>query len=167
MNDLDFLVQIDREDEGITPTEEFQKSKENVEEHRQKILKFLTDPDKGGFVYEDSKCHKQIGAIMYLVSNRDAVYPWKTVFQELDRDLFQDDGRFIEIFQLWIAPEYRRKGLGTKLKQRVEQVARELKINLIYTHTEETNEHVIEFNKNLGIGKSGAVQFGIILCVSV
>jgi GNAT superfamily N-acetyltransferase len=64
---------------------------------------------------------------MYLVSNRDVVYPWKTVFQELDRALFQSDGRFIEIFQLWIAPDYRRKGLGTKLKRRVEQVARELK----------------------------------------
>jgi ribosomal protein S18 acetylase RimI-like enzyme len=150
ISDLDFLVQVDLVDEGITPTIEMQNSKKDKEQHRKKILKFLTDQDKGAFIYEDLKNNKQIGTIMYTISNRDKEYPWKTVFHEIDRRMFQEDGRFMEVFQLWVDPNYRRKGLATKLKQRIEKEAQKLKVNLIYTHTEESNKHVIELNKKLG-----------------
>ena len=85
---------------------------------------------------------------MYSICNRDIVYPW-TIFQELDRKFFQNDGRFLEIFQLWVHPNYRRKGLATNLKLKLEEAARSHGVNLIYTHTEETNLEVIELNKNL------------------
>lgn len=48
---------------------------------------------------------------MYTVVNRDATYPWTTIYHEIDRGLFQQDGRFIAIFQLWVAPAYRRCAL--------------------------------------------------------
>jgi ribosomal protein S18 acetylase RimI-like enzyme len=88
--------------------------------------------------------------IMYSIANRDYVYPWKTIYYELDRKLFQSDGRFIEIFQLWVHPNYRRLGLATRLKLKLEEVAKHHKVNLIYTHTEETNNHVIELNEKIG-----------------
>lgn len=76
--------------------------------------------------------------IMYSIANRDSVYPWKTIFNELDRRLFQSDGRFIEIFQLWVHSNYRRLGLATKLKLNLEEEA------------QEANNHVIELNKKIG-----------------
>jgi ribosomal protein S18 acetylase RimI-like enzyme len=90
---------------------------------------------------------------MYSIANRDGTYPWKTIFHELDRSLFQEDGRFVEIFQLWVAPQFRRKGIATRLKQKLEDVAKSKDINLIYTHTEERNTHVIALNEKLGYRK--------------
>jgi ribosomal protein S18 acetylase RimI-like enzyme len=68
----------------------------------------------------------------------------------LSVDLFPADGGFCEIFQLWVAPEYRRQGLATHLKQQAEEEAQRRGINLLYTHTEESNKHVIELNLKLG-----------------
>lgn len=98
----------------------------------------------------DEKTGKRTGLIMYSIVNRDGKFPWKTIFHELDRSLFQEDGRFVEIFQLWVAPEYRRSGIATKLKLKLEELAKKNDVNLIYTHTEERNKHVLELNEKLG-----------------
>ncbi|MGM1047006.1 MAG: GNAT family N-acetyltransferase [Bacillota bacterium] len=45
----------------------------------------------------------------------------------------------MEIFQLWVDPNYRRSGIATMLKKRLEEVAKINNVNLIYTHTEERN----------------------------
>ncbi len=63
---------------------------------------------------------------------------------------FPPDGRFCEIFNLWVDPAYRRKGLATRLKLEMEAEARRRGIQMIYTHTEEANSHVIELNLKLG-----------------
>ncbi len=148
--DLDFLIQIDLKDEGVTSTTETQMTKDDLRLHREKITKFVTERDRGAFIFEGRQSRKRIGMIMYSIINRDGEYPWKTIFHELDRSLFQEDGRFVEIFQLWVDPDYRRSGIATKLKQKLEEVARANDINLIYTHTEERNLHVVELNKKLG-----------------
>jgi ribosomal protein S18 acetylase RimI-like enzyme len=149
-SDLDFLVHIDLKDEGVTSTTETLMTKDDLRLHREKIMKFVTGKDRGAFIYEDMNSRKRIGLIMYSIVNRDGEYPWKTIFHELDRSLFQADGRFVEIFQLWVDPDYRRSGIATKLKKKMEEVARTNDINLIYTHTEERNLHVVELNKKLG-----------------
>ncbi|MBP1989562.1 ribosomal protein S18 acetylase RimI-like enzyme [Paenibacillus eucommiae] len=56
----------------------------------------------------------------------------------------------MEIFSLWNHPNYRRLGLATQLKLKLEEEADYHKVNLIYTHTEEKNQHVIELNKKIG-----------------
>jgi ribosomal protein S18 acetylase RimI-like enzyme len=149
-SDNDFLVQIDIKNEGVTSTSEIQMTEEELRLHRKRITSFVTDKDKGGFIYADKDSQVRLGMIMYSIVNRDEEYPWKTVYQELDRTLFQEDGRFLGIYQLWVNPNYRRAGIATKLKLKVEDVARANDINLIYTHTEERNSHVIELNKKLG-----------------
>jgi ribosomal protein S18 acetylase RimI-like enzyme len=142
INDHEFLVCIDLKDEGYTPsTEKVVMAEQKKEEHSNKILKYLTDDDKGAFIFEDTDLNIRIGIIMYSIKNREIEYPW-TIFKELDRNLFQNDGRFIEIFQLWVHANYRRLGLATQLKLKLEEDALIHKINLIYTHTEETNNHV-------------------------
>lgn len=150
ITDHEFLVQIDLKNDGYTVSDEVEMTEQEKEEHSKKIERYLTDPDKGAFIIIDSVSNKPIAMIMYSIANRDSVYPWKTIFNELDRRLFQSDGRFIEIFQLWVHPNYRRLGLATKLKLKLEEEAQYHKVDLIYTHTEEANNHVIELNKKIG-----------------
>jgi ribosomal protein S18 acetylase RimI-like enzyme len=54
------------------------------------------------------------------------------------------------VFNLWVAPDYRRQGLATKLKQQFEAESRLRGMSMLYTHTELTNPHVIELNRKLG-----------------
>jgi len=49
-----------------------------------------------------------------------------------------------------VDPAYRRCGIATKLKRKLEELAQTIDVNVIYTHTEEKNQHVIELNKKLG-----------------
>jgi len=149
VTDLDFMIQIDLKDEGVT-TSDISMTEDDLKEHSSKILKFVTEQDRGAFIFEDEKIGKRTGLIMYSIINRDGKFPWKTIFHELDRSLFQEDGRFMEIFQLWVAPECRRNGIATKLKLKLEELAKTNDVNLIYTHTEEKNKHVIELNEKLG-----------------
>jgi ribosomal protein S18 acetylase RimI-like enzyme len=149
-SDHDFLVLIDLKNDGYTLSDKVDMTEQYKVEHSKKIEGYLVDSDKGAFVIEDTDSNKPIAMIMYSIANRDSVYPWKTIYKELDRNLFQIDGRFIEIFQLWVHPSYRRLGLATKLKLKLEEEARSHRVNLIYTHTEETNIHVIELNKKIG-----------------
>ncbi|WP_282938442.1 GNAT family N-acetyltransferase [Paenibacillus sp. RC67] len=145
--DLDYLVRTDLMDEAaILP--EVEMTSEEKTQHREKIAKFVSDPSRGAWIFEEEASKRQIAAIVYSIANRDQEYPWKTIYHELERSLFQEDGRFIEIFNLWVEPEYRRLGLATKLKQQLEEEARERGIDLIYTHTQ--YDHVIELNKKLG-----------------
>jgi ribosomal protein S18 acetylase RimI-like enzyme len=151
ISDHEFLTRIDLKDEGYTASTEIEMTAVKKEEHSNKILKYITDHDKGAFIiFEDTDLNKPIGLIMYSINNIDDIqYPW-TIFKELDRNLFQSDGRFMEIFQLWVHTNYRRLGLATQLKLKLEEDALIHKVNTIYTHTEETNNHVLELNKKLG-----------------
>ncbi|MEK8131598.1 GNAT family N-acetyltransferase [Paenibacillus filicis] len=150
ITDHEFLVRIDLKNDGYTVSDKVEMTEQEKEEHSKKIERYLIDPEKGAFIIEDSVSSKPIAMIMYSIANRGSVYPWKTVFTELDPNLFQSDGRFIEIFQLWVHPNYRRLGLATKLKLKLEEDALYHKVDLIYTHTEEANSHVIELNKKIG-----------------
>ena len=146
MNDM---IQIDLQVEGVIQSDTSM-SEQQMNEHAKKIKRFFSDEDKGAFIYEDENSIEIIGLLMYSVVNRDATYPWATIYHEIDRNLFQQDGRFIAIFQLWVAPAYRRCGIASKLKQKLEELAQIIDVNVIYTHTEEKNQHVIELNKKLG-----------------
>lgn len=148
--DLEFLIRIDLKNDGYTASNYAEMTDTEKEDHRKKIERFLTEPDKGVFLIEDADSDNPIAIIMYSIANRDSVYPWKTIYNELERALFQSDGRFIEIFQLWVHPNFRRQGLATKLKLKLEEEARRHKVDLIYTHTEEKNDHVIELNQKIG-----------------
>jgi ribosomal protein S18 acetylase RimI-like enzyme len=149
INEHKFLVRIDLKNDGYTVSNEVEMTEQEKDEHSHKIKRFLTDKDKGAFIFEDTDVNKQIGMIMYSIVNRDSVIPY-TIYNELERGLFQKDGRFMEIFQLWVDEKYRRLGLATKLKLKLEEEAISHKVNLIYTHTEEENHHVLELNHKLG-----------------
>jgi ribosomal protein S18 acetylase RimI-like enzyme len=143
------MIAIDLKDEGVTHSDT-KLSFEAVQEHSAKIQRFVTDEERGAFICEDETRSKSIGLIMYSIVNIDSVQPWPTIFHELDRSLFQEDGRFVEIFQLWVKACYRRQGIATGLKTKVEEAAMGRGVNTIYTHTEADNTHVIALNEKMG-----------------
>jgi ribosomal protein S18 acetylase RimI-like enzyme len=72
------------------------------------------------------------------------------IYDKFDRKLFPENGRVCEIFQLWVAPDFRRQGIATTLKKKAEEIAVSNHIPMIYTHTEAVNHHVVELNEKLG-----------------
>ena len=150
-SDLDFLVAVDLKDEGVTLSHLAQAGPEELAEHRVKIADFISDTDKAAWVYEDAETERIIGIILWRCRNRlsENFEGW-SIFPQLAENLFPADGGFCEIFQLWVAREYRRQGLATRLKQQAEKEALRRGITRMYTHTEECNSHVIEMNLKLG-----------------
>jgi len=149
--DLDFLVEVDLKDEGCASTYMDGWGPEELAEHRDKIAAFLADDDKAAWVYEEADTGRPVGMILWRYRNRrqEAFEGW-SIFPELDECLFPPDGAFCEIFQLWVAPEHRRRGLASGLKRQAEVESLRRGVKLLYTHTEERNAHVIEMNRKLG-----------------
>ena len=152
IHDLDFLIQADLSSDGDsmdawTPEEQ--------QEYRRKIEGFVRgDGQRGGWVCVDAEQDRLVGMILCRWRRRpgegDKEYSGDSVFRELAADLFPEDGRFCEVFQLWVDPDFRRRGLGTRLKVHLEAECRDRGIGMIYTHTEEHNLHVIALNERLG-----------------
>ena len=143
--DLDLLVRIDREDEGVTPGYLRPWGEEQTEAHRRLICSFVTEG--GAHVAESSGA--SVGAILWRERSVDSAEQ-SSVFRDLDAAVFPFDGRFAEIFQIWVDPAHRRRGVGTILKRAAETAARSRNIGMIYTHTEERNAHVLALNQKLG-----------------
>jgi len=61
------------------------------------------------------------------------------------RDLFAG-----AVYTLWVAPEFRKNGIGSALKKRGEDWARRLELDHIYTWINAKNEQSILVNQKLG-----------------
>ncbi len=151
LTDLDFLVEVDRKDEGCSSASMESWGSEEVAQHRDKIAAFISDSNKASWVYEDPETGRLIGMILWRYRNRRLEdFAHGSAIPQLDVSLFPPDGAFCEIFQLWVAPDYRRRGLATSLKQQAESESLHRGVKMLYTHTEEHNTHVIEMNLKLG-----------------
>jgi ribosomal protein S18 acetylase RimI-like enzyme len=177
INDLDFIVKIDLEDEGLSTGNPWaKKSAETLKQHRLQMMQFIkkslntgtmewdTCP-KYALILTEKETKKRVGLIMFLF--RDMNHPNFQHFGNFDkfpRTLFPPDGRFCEIAQLWIAPENRRRGLATRLKKKVEEICLKNNVLMIYTHMEATNNHVLAMNLKLGyqIIRTGPLGDGLI-----
>lgn len=151
--DLDFLVKADLDNEGITSIFPTSLSAQELVEHRDKIANFITSENEAAWVCEDEISHRLAGTIMYCFRDRLHDEPTEAnefLFRFIDDDWLPADGRFCEVFNLWIDPSYRRQDLATRLKQHMEAEARSRGFKMIYTHTEERNQHVIALNQKLG-----------------
>jgi ribosomal protein S18 acetylase RimI-like enzyme len=150
MDDLEFLISIDLKNEGYSTAVMTEMTSKEKEVHKNKISSFITEKDKGVFIYEDCNQNTRVAMIMYSIINIDSQLPEYSILNKLDRSIFPENGRLIEVFQMWVKKKYRNQGLATKLKVKLEDVAKSLGIQLIYTHTEENNDIVIHLNKKLG-----------------
>ena len=151
---LDFLVRADLAGEGYaeTPTKF---TADEVLAHKDKISVFVNDDlHYGAWICEDLTICEPIGMILCRFRKwppeRTKEFPSDVVFYLLDKSVFPIDGRFCEVFQLWVDARYRRQGLGSQLKLQLEIESNHRDIQMIYTHTEEQNTHVLELNRRLG-----------------
>ena len=151
--DLDFLIRIDLEDEGYTPAGD--EKPIDLAQHRAKIEEFVRDPDKAAWIVENTDDHELVGALLCLFRDLDSkstsTLNWD--FFDQIREFLPENGRFAEVFNLWIAPDHRRQGLATRLKRKLEKESRRRGLRMVYTHTELSNPHVIELNRKLGYRK--------------
>jgi ribosomal protein S18 acetylase RimI-like enzyme len=144
-DDFELLVRVDLQDEGVTPGYRTGWGEAERESHRQLILSFILDA--GAFIADGDGL--PVGAILWRIRQFELVERG-SVFRELDASVFPADGAFAEIYQLWVDPKHRRRGIGTALKRSIETAARSRNVRMIYTHTEATNAHVLAFNEKLG-----------------
>lgn len=153
-SDIEFLTMADvnagaEEDGGATPPE--MQDESSFRKHLAKIMDFVTDEAKGAWVGVTRKDGRRAGMILCRFRNRlTEPFGDGTIFNELDAVIFPEDGCFCEIFQLWVEPVFRRMGLAMQLKEHLEAEVMKRGIELIYTHTRESNLHVLEMNRRLG-----------------
>ena len=107
----------------------------------QRMVDFTVGEDKAAWVAIDDGGGR-VGLVMCRfrdLSVEGLETPGIPFFLALPDSFFTPDARFCEVFELWVAPEARRRGLGTRLKGELERESRSRGIRLIYTHTETTN----------------------------
>lgn len=157
--DLGYLIAADlatgRAEDALLgqPPEAF--TAEEAAAHATRIARFLVDADKGAWVVEavpdDAGPEGMLLArFRDLEAEPRADLALGSVFLELDRRLFPTDGRFCEVFQLWVDPGRRRRGWASALKRHLEAETRRRGLGAIYTHTLERNVAVVELNLKLG-----------------
>jgi ribosomal protein S18 acetylase RimI-like enzyme len=144
--DLDFLVKADLLESGAPFGH-----RESAVAHRESMAAFILDDDKGAWVYEDTGESALLGMILCRYRNRlKENFPDWSGFNYIDSALFPRDGNFCELFQLWVEPDYRRKGIATALKVQAEIDARARGVEMIYTHTVSAHTIVLHLNRKLG-----------------
>ncbi|MEE8414615.1 MAG: GNAT family N-acetyltransferase [Dehalococcoidales bacterium] len=163
MDDFYFVAEIDLVSEGISQENSYLPvSFEEESEYFDKIARFLepslntsetefTACPKYTLICEDGENKERIGLIMFLIRNmNDPAFQHFGIYDKFERSVFPADGRVCEIFQLWVAPGQRRRGLATELMKKAEEIALHNNIKMIYTHTEAVNDHVVELCEKLG-----------------
>jgi len=147
------MVRIDLADEGITHECPQRHTKADFARCRQKLISYVNGFRDGAWVYEDRASSCLVGLIMCRF--RDLPSETSTdanlfLLKYLERGIFPENGRFTEVYQLWVDPEFRGQGLATNLKRHIEIESLRRSVTMIYTYTEEVNSHVIDLNLKLG-----------------
>ena len=143
---------MDLEDVGVTGGSSTYTEAE-FEDRRRRLRRYVVEDTAGVWVLVREAAPTHVGMVICRFrdfDNEPATEANAFLLRRLDRELFPDDGRFTEIYQLWMAPQFRRQRLATRLKQTVEAETRRRGVGLIYTHTEAANPHVIDFNLKPG-----------------
>ena len=157
--DLNFLAWIDIKDEGVSSSYMANWSDAEWTRHRAIIAGFIEAPDKIAIVAEIGPSQR-IGGAYATQRNRHFEGDDPTSISLcLGADIFPADGWYCEMFQLWVDPSHRRKGLASRLKLAVEDEARRQGLTFICTATEVSNTGVIRLNERLGyrIARTGPV----------
>src|SRR5512142_3017004 len=105
LTDLDFLVRLDLKDEGITHASSVRITEQELTLAREKIATFIIGPADAAWVFEDVPAEKMVGAI--LVRFRDRLHESRTeanefLFRFIDAGWVPADGRFCEVYNLWV-----------------------------------------------------------------
>ncbi len=89
--------------------------------------------------------------LLYVLGDRSSgMYGADNLIMRLPPPAFPASGRFLQIHDLWVSPEWRRQGVARALKSALEAVARANDLEMIYTVTEATHTAALRLNASLG-----------------
>lgn len=152
--DLPFLVHGDLRADGEPLGPDF-----DAVAHRAKIAGFVGEADDVAWVHEveDSGGVRPVGMLMARFRDpvREREEPYVRILvdralSKLPAGWWSPSEAFAEVFQLWVEPTHRRRGIATGLKRHLEVRTRERGLGIVYTHTLAHNSHVVELNRRLG-----------------
>lgn len=141
IKDIDFMVEVERLSEGYSSDH-----RDSDKMLHKKMLAFFDSKENGGFIYETDR---PVGLLLYSVAYTDKDYSWPTVYKEIPKKYLWDNV-LLGVYNLWVDPEFRRQGIASSLKNKLETFAIDQGFKQLFTHTELANEHVIKMNLKLG-----------------
>ena len=87
--------------------------------------------------------------IKNLPSSPDNSIWMQATYNELLESIVPYNHTFCEIYNLWVAPDYRQKGISVILKQAIETYLTNEQVYYITSRTEKKNSPVVQINKRL------------------
>lgn len=150
--DLELLTKVNLDCTGSPMDDVWPKNRtpEEIAERREEITAALESPDAYFWICEDTETGESVGVASCFIYTADPGYVPRAFFGQRDPEYFTEDGRFCEINDLWVHPDYRRRGIATRLKQEIEATARQRGMRMIYTITEEARQGALELSLELG-----------------
>ena len=140
--DLDAVAKALARGEGYTATE----PPETAEDIRATLAGFGESDAKAGFLVD-----APLAFLNYLERNRlTEAFPAGGGLGALAPAGFPPDGRFLHLYDLWVDPSIRRRGVARALKRLLEAEASARGVGMVYTVTEATHRAVLDLNAQLG-----------------
>jgi ribosomal protein S18 acetylase RimI-like enzyme len=140
-SDLDAVAQALARGEGYTSSAPPQ----SVAEIRASLAGFGESDARAGFIVAEP-----LAFLNYLDRNRLTDGLPAGGPGDLPAAVFPPDGRFLHLYDLWIDPRVRRRGVARALKRVLEAEAAARGVRMIYTVTEATHQAVLDLNAQLG-----------------
>jgi ribosomal protein S18 acetylase RimI-like enzyme len=141
-SDLDAVAAALARSEGYTPTG----PPETVAEIRESLAGFGQSDARSGFIVAEP-----LAFLNYLDRNRlTDNFPAGGGLGDVPASVFPPDGRFLHLYDLWVDPSIRRRGVARALKLVLEAEAAARGVGMIYTVTEATHRAVLDLNAQLG-----------------
>jgi GNAT superfamily N-acetyltransferase len=135
--------------EGYTLTDEERARDFNVEAQIPGLAAFGEGGARRGLVATGAR--GMAGFLLYILRDRRTdTYPQGDLLARLPATVFPADGRFLQIYDLWVAPAWRKQGVATALKDAAEAAAKAEGVGLLLTYTEATHASVLGMNARLG-----------------
>lgn len=89
--------------------------------------------------------------LLYVLGDRSSgMFGADNLIMRLPASAFPPNGRFLQIHDLWVSPEWRRQRVASALKSALEAVVRANDLEMIYTVTEATHTAAMRLNAGMG-----------------
>ena len=123
----------------------------DLDEVREGLAGFAGDEGRLGFAACEATSGALAAFILLVMRNRlmDTL-PVGDVLARLPASAFPQDGRFLQVYDLWVSPPWRRRGVATALKRAMEAQARASNVSCLLTFTEASHAAVLHLNAKLG-----------------
>ena len=144
VTDLDAVADVVRRGEGYTLA-----SLPTLQSVRADLEGFGENADKQGVIATGTG-DSLAAFLLFFERDRSRNRFEGDLIGRLPASLFPPDGRFLQVYELWVAPALRDRGVATALKQVLEAIARNRGVSMIYTVTEVVHATARRLNSRLG-----------------